>query len=211
MLSSKPAGRCSPPLGRFDSCAAPLTKTCKTDCSRRTCCPSCQRPPGRSGNRQRATLERLRSLGCSVLAVWLCPEVEPFPGSRGRTEKAPPIRRSGPESAIWGTWRARRGRNPVAPCRPQRSASTVTRRHHSSGQRTAGWSKPSTASGTPLDRPMNPGRFRCDHRLNPNLDNRNLISGVVHVLVEGDHPWLVGLDEFDETRDAFARCQAAQA
>jgi len=49
---------------------------------------------------------------------------------------------------------------------------------------------------------MNPGRFRCDHRLNPNLDNRNLISGVVHVLVEGDHPWLVGLDEFDETRDA---------
>ena len=44
-----------------------------------------------------------------------------------------------------------------------------------------------------------------------NLDNRNLISGVVHVLVEGDHPWLVGLDEFDETRDAFARCQAAQA
>ena len=35
-----------------------------------------------------------------------------------------------------------------------------------------------------------------------NLDNRNLVSGFVHVLVEGDQPWLVGLDEFDETRHA---------
>jgi hypothetical protein len=35
-----------------------------------------------------------------------------------------------------------------------------------------------------------------------NLDNRNLISGFVHVLVEGDQAWLVGLDEFDETRHA---------
>ena len=34
-----------------------------------------------------------------------------------------------------------------------------------------------------------------------NLDNRNLISGFVHVLVERDQAWLVGLDEFDETRD----------
>jgi hypothetical protein len=35
-----------------------------------------------------------------------------------------------------------------------------------------------------------------------NLDNRNLISGFVHVLVERDQAWLVGLDEFDETRHA---------
>ena len=45
-----------------------------------------------------------------------------------------------------------------------------------------------------------------------NLDNRNLIPGVVQVLVEGDHPWLVGLDELDETRDARSLAfQAAQA
>ena len=35
-----------------------------------------------------------------------------------------------------------------------------------------------------------------------NLDNRNLISGFVRVLVERDQAWLVGLDEFDETRNA---------
>ena len=35
-----------------------------------------------------------------------------------------------------------------------------------------------------------------------NLDNRNLIPGFVHVLVEGDQTRLVGLDEFDETRHA---------
>src|SRR6476661_10159429 len=35
-----------------------------------------------------------------------------------------------------------------------------------------------------------------------NLDNRNLVSGFAHVLVEGDQAWLAGLDEFDETRHA---------
>src|SRR5690349_22540500 len=42
----------------------------------------------------------------------------------------------------------------------------------------------------------------CLHRggVRVNLDNRNLISGFVHVLVERDQAWLVGLDEFDETR-----------
>jgi hypothetical protein len=37
-----------------------------------------------------------------------------------------------------------------------------------------------------------------------NLNTRHLISGFVHVLVEGDQTWLVGLDEFNETRHARA-------
>src|SRR5580765_7163997 len=35
-----------------------------------------------------------------------------------------------------------------------------------------------------------------------NLDDRNLISGFVHVLVERDQAWLVGLEKFDEARHA---------
>lgn len=35
-----------------------------------------------------------------------------------------------------------------------------------------------------------------------NLDNRDLVAGFADVLVERDQAWLIGLDEFDETRHA---------